>query len=95
MSNASGQRRERHSVQSYVQRQKLYRVFFKKFSDLVSFLIPNYIKKERAILLWRLVAPAAGTVRWYLPKISLGGLRNRNIRLRYITVILTADYDLK
>ena len=38
------------SVRNYVQRQKLYRVFFKKFSNLISFLIPNYIKEGKSHL---------------------------------------------
>ena len=38
------------SVRHYVQRQKLYRIFFKKFSELFSFLLPNYIREGKSHL---------------------------------------------
>ena len=38
------------AVRRYVQKQKLYRVFLKKFLDIMDFLLPNYIKEGKSHL---------------------------------------------
>jgi len=37
-------------VRNYVQKQKLYRIFLKKFLDMMDFLLPNYIKEGKSHL---------------------------------------------
>lgn len=37
-------------VKRYVQKQKLYRVFLKKFLDMIDFLLPNYIREGKSYL---------------------------------------------
>jgi len=38
------------NVRRYVQKQKLYRAFLKKFIDMLDFLLPNYIKEGKSYL---------------------------------------------
>ena len=38
------------AVKHYVQKQKLYREFLKKFLDIIDFLLPNYIKEGKSYL---------------------------------------------
>ncbi len=37
-------------VRQYVQKQRLYKIFFNKFSELVRFLLPKYIKEGKSYL---------------------------------------------